>query len=93
MNYLAYDSINGDYEHFETIEEARDWLSESFLCDGEGYHPDLKGCRIYKVAEKADYTVVASRCDFTEEEWEEEGYSSDYEEIWKHVFLTVLKLK
>ena len=31
--FVAYDAANGDYEEFETLKEAEDWLKEG---DGEG---------------------------------------------------------
>ena len=31
--FVAYDAANGDYEEFETLKEAEDWLKEE---DGEG---------------------------------------------------------
>lgn len=86
MKYLAFDGINNEKEIFDTIEEAREWLEESFLLDDEGYHPDMKSCQIYKLCESVDYDVVAKKEDFTEEDWEEE-YPGGFEEIWRHKFV------
>lgn len=81
--YLAYDSINNEYEKFETIEEAREWLTESFLIDGEGYHPDLLGCKIYKIEETVSFDVTDSKDNYAPGEW---PHSEDFDETWKHKF-------
>jgi hypothetical protein len=71
--YLAYDGINGDYEEFDTIEEAREYLEECFLVYGE-YHAELDSCKIYKLCERVDYDVLEVNSD---------------PQIWKHKFVTM----
>jgi hypothetical protein len=88
MKYVAFDAINGEHEHFATIEEAREWLEESFLADGEGYHPDLVGCEIFELKEKVEYDVLAKKADYTEEEWADAEYPEEFDEIWKHRFVS-----
>jgi hypothetical protein len=92
--YAAFDGINMEYEQFGTIEEAREWLEEGFLIDGEGYHPDLKGCRIFKLFETVDYEVVDKKSnykyDYEEEAW---PYSTEFDEVWKHKFVPVKEEK
>lgn len=91
--YLAFDGINGEYEEFDTIEEAREWLEESFMDSKEGYHPDAALCLIYKLEE----TVVLSLADkqenykyITEEDVPEDSdeecwpYPTQFDEIWTH---------
>lgn len=97
--YLAYDGINGDYEKFETIEEAREWLKEGFFRPGEGYHPDLKSCKIYELKEVVDYDVIDSKSNYKyvdetdipegDEESEAWPYDSAFDEIWQHKFIPI----
>jgi len=86
--YLAFDGINYEYEKFYTLEEAQEWLKESFLNNGE-YHPDLKDCAIYKLLQKVDYDITDKKSDHSEEEWEEIAFNPDFEELWKHKFVDV----
>ena len=88
MKYLAYDGVNGEHEGFNTVEEARAYLEEIFL-DGSEYHPDILECKIYELKEKVEYDVIADKADFTDKEWEDAEYSSEYTEIWKHKFTTI----
>ena len=83
--YLAYDGINADHENFDTLEEAQKYLEEVFL--DEGYDPEMVSCKIYKLVQKVSFDVVAKKTDFTDEEWEEEGYSDEFDEMWKHKFI------
>jgi len=96
--YLAFDAINGNYEEFETIEEARKQLEESFSCDGE-YHPDLKECKIYKLEEVVDYDIIDKKSnykyvnedDIPEDDTESKAwpYNSVYDEVIDHKFVKV----
>lgn len=85
--YLAYDGINNEYEFFYTNEDAQDWLSDIFLDRYEGYHPDLSCCAIYELKQKVGYDIIANKKDYTDEEWQDEGYSVYFNEIWKHKFI------
>lgn len=85
--YLAYDAINSDYEEFETIEAAREYLKEAFLDEAEGYHPDMEGCKIFVLCETVKKNVIAKKSDFTPEEWEEKVTDTDFDEIWEHEFI------
>jgi hypothetical protein len=97
--YLAFDGINGDYEKFETIEEAREWLSDGFYDPDEGYHPDLKSCKIYELKEIVDYDIIDLKKNYKymyedeipDDDTESEAwpYSSAFDEIWKHKFIKV----
>ena len=84
--YLAYNGIDSEYEDFDTIKEAREYLEECFLDRDEGYHPDLESCCIFCLEEKVEYKVIAEREYYTNEEWEEE-YNSNFDEIWEHKFI------
>lgn len=98
-NYLAFDGINCEYKHFETIEEAQKYLEEIFLDSAEGYHPDMEGCKIFKLVETVGYDVIDSKenykyedeDDIPEDDNENEAWphSSEFDEIWKHKFIPV----
>jgi hypothetical protein len=85
-NYIAYNSIDSEYESFNTIEEAREYLEEVFLDRQEGYHPDIEGCCIFQVKEIVQYDVVDKRENFTAASW---PYSDEFDEIWRHRFVDV----
>lgn len=97
--YLAYDAINSEYEEFDTIEEAREWLEEGFLDSSEGYHPDVDDCKIYKLFETVTHEIVDSKSNYeyeNEEDIPEENesaeawpYDNSFDEIWKHKFVGV----
>ena len=96
--YLAFDGINGDREEFDTIEEAREWLEDCFLSPDEGYHPDFASCKIYQLAETVECEVVDKKenykyiyeDDIPEGDNESQAwpYSTDFDEIWKHKFVS-----
>ena len=96
--YLAFDGINGDHEEFDTIEEAREWLEDCFLSPDEGYHPDFASCKIYQLAETVECEVVDKKenykyiyeDDIPEGDNESQAwpYSTDFDEIWKHKFVS-----
>lgn len=97
--YLAFDGINCEYEEFETISDAEKWLEEIFLDSSEGYHPDMKSCKIFELRATVDYDVIDSKenykyeyeDDIPEDDKESESwpYNTDYDEIWKHKFVAV----
>lgn len=97
--YLAYDSINCEYEQFDTIEEARKYLEEAFKDENEGYHPDAESCKIYELKEAVKVTIVDSKDnykyldedDIPEDDTESEAwpYDNAFDEIWDHEFITV----
>ena len=97
--YLAFDGINCEYEEFETIEEAQIYLEESFLDSDEGYHPDMKSCKIFELKQIVDYDIVDSKENYKyeheedipedDEDSEAWPYDSDFDKIWKHKFVTV----
>lgn len=97
--YLAFDGITGEYEAFETIEDAREYLEETFLDSTEGYHPDLESSKIFKLAETVGYDIVDSKEnykyiheeDIPEDDHESEAWphSSEFDEIWKHKFIKI----
>ena len=84
LNYIAFDAFDGEYTYFATEEEAKKQAQEYInnYMDGEGIPENMTGRIGYaKVIEEAIQTTIADKKDFTEEEWEEENYSSDYDSI------------
>lgn len=103
--YLAFDPINHEYEDFETIKEAQEYLEESFLDDDEGYHPDAEDFLIYELIEKVKVTELDAKENYkygSEEEAEEANdqkalddedfwpHSSQFDFVSKHEFVKVL---
>lgn len=97
--YLAYDACNGEYEEFETIEEARDWLKEGFLTD-DGYNlDDMRNSKIYTIAETVEWEVTDRKSnykyeyedDIPEDDNESEAWPHDsiFDEVGTHKFVPV----
>jgi hypothetical protein len=94
--YLAWDSVNGEHETFDTLNEAQYYLTECFLCDGE-YHPDIENFCIYELHSRVSYDVVDSKDNYEYENEEDIPdndkiseawpYDNEYDEIWKHKFM------
>ncbi|MFP4461936.1 MAG: hypothetical protein ACLFQE_07035 [Thermotogota bacterium] len=96
--YLAYDGIDGEFENFENIEGARNYLTEGFLSEDEGYHPEMTTCKIYGLIEKVLYKKIDSRenykYDYEDEapEGEEDlvwPYENAFDEVGEHEFSPV----
>ena len=96
--FLAYDSPNHEFESFDTIDEARKWLEEAFFDRDEGYHPDAESCEIFELKETVKCHIVDSKSnykyeneeDVPEDDTESEvwPYSNQFDEIWKHEFIS-----
>jgi len=96
-NYLAHDPINWEFEEFETIEEARLFLEASFLDLDEGYHPDTNQCRVYKLTETVELTLVDKKSNYkypSEDDVPEDDETGDFwpnpsqfDEIYEHKFV------
>ena len=86
--YLAFDPINGDYEDFDTIEEAQKWLTESFVDRDEGYHPEAEDCCIYQLIEKVKLTITDEKINYKYESEddisEDDQKALDDEDFWPH---------
>jgi len=82
--YLAYDACNNEYQEFETIEEAREWLEEGFLDPDEGYNlDDIKDFKIYILHETVDYDVVDKKSNYKYEN-EDDAPEGEEDEVWPH---------
>lgn len=91
--YVAYDAANGEYEEFETLKEAEDWLTEDDgegisdeACCGQNYIAEIQYRSVVtKIDEKANYHVHTDECpdDCDEEEW---PYSDDFDWIGHHSY-------
>jgi hypothetical protein len=98
--YLAFDSINYEYEEFETIEEAHEWITNVILDPDDGYASEFSGCKIFELKEIVDYDVIDSIDNYkykneedipddddTSEAW---PYSDTFDEIWQHKFVPIV---
>lgn len=91
--YVAYDAANGDYEEFETLKEAEDWLKEGDgegisdeACCGQNYIAEIQYRSVVtKTDEKSNYHVHTDECpeDCDKEEW---PYSDDFDWIGHHSY-------
>lgn len=91
--YVAYDAANGEYEEFETLKEAEDWLKEGDgegifdeACRGQNYIAEIQYRSVVtKTDEKENYHVHTDKCpeDCDEEEW---PYSDDFDWIGHHSY-------
>jgi hypothetical protein len=95
--YLVFDGINSDYQEFETLKQAQEYLEEIFLDANEGYHPETTNCKIYILSQLIKIDVVDSKENYEYENEEDipEGdniseawpYDNAFDEIWKHNFI------
>lgn len=91
--FVAYDAANGDYEEFETLKEAEDWLTEGDgegisdeACCGQNYIAEIQYRSVVsKIDEKSNYHVHTDECpdDCDEEEW---PYDDDFDWIGHHSY-------
>jgi len=102
--YLAHDPVNNEWDLFETIEEAREALTEFFLYGDEGYHPDAESFEIFELVETVKLTTTDEKSNYKyesedaaieandQEAIDDENFwphSSDFEEVCKHEFVRV----
>jgi len=87
MKYFAYDRYNGEYAFFKTEQEARE-AAERYLgyyaeyAASDGWPEDLSNSIGYgRIIATTVEKIITDKKDFTDEEWEEEGYSSDWDKI------------
>ena len=87
MKYFAYDKYNNEFETFKTEKEAKDnaeaWLEyyrQNASC--EGWCDDLNESIGYgKLIATTVEKVIAEKKNFTDEEWEEKCFGSDFDKI------------
>ena len=89
QRFLAYDPVNEEYERFDTIEDAREYLETGFLADpNEGYHPDTEDFQIYELRETVELNIV----DCIEEyENRDDWPYPEFDEICEHKFVDARK--
>lgn len=83
--YFSYDRLDGELNLHETLEEAKtetekalDYYRDNVKCDG--WPLDLAGSVGYgEIKGIVTEKIIADRNDFTDEEWEEEGYNTDFD--------------
>jgi hypothetical protein len=82
--YLVVDPMDGDYETYETIEEARKAIQDTiddYKMDTEGIPLDAEGFAIYELRERLYLDTIATRDNYTDEEWENMGYPDQFDVI------------
>ena len=84
-NYFSFDTINGDYEFHETEREAKKEAEKAldFYKDeaaDDGWPDDMSKVIGYgKLIAVTHELWNHKKEDFTEEEWDEFGYNSDFD--------------
>ena len=93
LRYVAYDAANGEYEEFETLREAEEWLTDGDAegiseeaCNGQNYIAEIQYRSTVTITDrKEDYHVHTDECmeDCNEEEW---PYCDDFDLIGTHSY-------
>ena len=85
MNYFSFDRFEGEYDFHETEKEAKE-SAENYLqtwrdeATDDGWPEDMENYIGYgKLFGISKETYRHDKKDFTEEEWEDKGYSSDFD--------------
>ena len=85
--YFAFDEVNGEHYQFESAIDAKEWVAcalefyRNEACD-DGWPEGIEGSIGWgKIEEIVVETKRVSRKDFTPEEWEDMGYSDDWDYI------------
>lgn len=94
--YVAYDAANGEYQEFETLNEAENWLKEddgegisNEACCGQNYIAEIQYIsEVTRIDEKKNYHVHTDDCpeDCDEEEW---PYNDDWDWIGDHHYVRI----
>lgn len=82
--YFTYNNNDGEYEFFDTEKEAITWCEEIIndIFGDEFSEEDINGQIGWgEIKQESFCDIIAKKEDFTTEEWEEKGYSSDYDFI------------
>jgi hypothetical protein len=80
MKWMAFDRYDGDYEFFKTEAEAREDANKMLdqyrdEAHGSGWAIEPGDVGYCKVIAHCVQTDIAYKKDFTDDEWEAEGYS------------------
>ena len=84
--WAAYDSVNGDTDTFETLNEAKEWLEDLQDFD-EGIPEEVINGQswIAKITHVTDYKITDKKSDYDDpEDW-------PYSNVFDHVGEVVLK--
>lgn len=85
--YIAYDLIDFDVTICKTEEEAREFCEgrlkwQADYAEREGWPSDMEGAIGYgKIICSIHKKLIADRKHYTDEEWADEGYSDEWDEI------------
>ena len=83
-NFIAYESDNHDLHYFETEKDAVICMNEIIADNSdEGISEDMENGHYFiaKIISRTQFIETKNKKDYTDEEWEEEVYSSDFDRI------------
>ena len=92
MMYMVYDGYNGDCTFFSTLHEAGEHLNyilDEYSSEGYPDEVELGQIGIYKMTHCSKLNKIAYRKNYTNEEWSDKGYSSDFDCICDHKIVEV----
>jgi len=95
-NYVVYESENHDLHYFETEKEACDCLKEIISEDiDEGISEDIRNGHYFiaKIFKRSHFVETNNKKNYKDEEWENEGFSSDFDSIGNIELKSVEELK
>lgn len=92
--YVAYDAANGEYDVFETVKEASDWLKENDgkgispeACDGDNWIAEIQYKSVVsKIEDRSDYCecdLDKGDCTCGKDEW---PFNEDFGWIATHTY-------
>lgn len=93
IRYVAYDAANSDYEWFETVEEAKKWLTHDDgdgiseeACNGQNFISEIQYRSVVtKIEDRDDYckceNMEDEECVCNKQAWE---HSEDFSWIGVH---------
>lgn len=90
--YFSFDRINGEFNTHKTIEEAKEEAEEALeyyrdAANSEGWPDGLSGSIGFgKLESLCVEKVVANKKDFTDEEWDDAGFNSDFDYVADYSF-------
>lgn len=95
--YVAYDSSNGEYNEFETLQEAIDWLKEGDsegisdeACDGQNWIAEIKyKSEVTEIDNRSNYEYDEEECMWINKDGEEWNYGNDFEWIGDHHYVEI----
>lgn len=83
--YLAIDACNGEYETFDSLEDARKWLEECFYDEADqAYDLDADQCKIYILHERVELIETDRKSNYKYEYEEDVPEGGDSDDVWPY---------